>query len=161
GGRSARLRDLLLGARRPHGRCRGARGSRDRSSRHVVRRDGRRGPRARAAAAAALPADGHPDRRRRRRRLPLVSRAVRRDLRPAQLGDVRVRRRGSLGGPDYDSAVKLPALTTGAFGAALALIFFYVPTDGDQGFSQRIFYFHVPIALTSYACFGWGAWKAL
>ena len=46
-------------------------------------------------------------------------------------------------------------------GTALALIFFYVPTDADQGFSQRIFYFHVPIALTSYACFGWGAWKGL
>jgi heme exporter protein C len=57
--------------------------------------------------------------------------------------------------------VKLPALTTVVFGAALALIFFYTPTDADQGFSQRIFYFHVPIALTSYACFGWGAWKAL
>src|SRR4029077_11540996 len=27
--------------------------------------------------------------------------------------------------------------------------------------SQRIFYFHVPLALTSYVCFGWGAWKAL
>jgi heme exporter protein C len=46
-------------------------------------------------------------------------------------------------------------------GAAIGLIFFYAPTDPDQGFSQRIFYFHVPIALTSYACFGWGAWKAL
>jgi len=57
--------------------------------------------------------------------------------------------------------VKLPALTTVLFGAALALIFFYAPTDANQGFSQRIFYFHVPIALTSYACFGWGAWKAL
>ena len=45
--------------------------------------------------------------------------------------------------------------------AAIALIFFYAPTDADQGFSQRIFYFHVPIALTAYACFGWGAWKAL
>ena len=45
--------------------------------------------------------------------------------------------------------------------ASIALIFFYAPTDADQGFSQRIFYFHVPIALTSYACFGWGAWKAL
>jgi heme exporter protein C len=40
---------------------------------------------------------------------------------------------------------------------ALALIFFYVPTDADQGYSQRIFYFHVPIALTTYALFGWGA----
>jgi heme exporter protein C len=57
--------------------------------------------------------------------------------------------------------VKLPALTTVLFGAAIALVFFYAPTDGDQGFSQRIFYFHVPIALTSYVCFGWGAWKAL
>ncbi len=45
--------------------------------------------------------------------------------------------------------------------AAIALIFFYVPTDADQGISQKIFYFHVPIALTAYACFGWGALKAL
>jgi heme exporter protein C len=44
--------------------------------------------------------------------------------------------------------------------AAIALVFFYVPTDADQGFSQRIFYFHVPVALTAYACFGWGALKA-
>ena len=44
--------------------------------------------------------------------------------------------------------------------AAVALIFFWVPEDADQGFSQKIFYFHVPIALTAYACFGWGAWKA-
>jgi heme exporter protein C len=57
--------------------------------------------------------------------------------------------------------VKLAVLTTALFGAAMALIFFYAPTDADQGFSQRIFYFHVPIALTSYVCFGWGAWKAL
>jgi heme exporter protein C len=57
--------------------------------------------------------------------------------------------------------VKLPALTTVLMGTALALIFFWAPTDADQGFSQRIFYFHVPIALTSYVCFGWGAWKAL
>jgi heme exporter protein C len=56
--------------------------------------------------------------------------------------------------------VKLPALTTVLFGAAIGLIFFYAPTDADQGFSQRIFYFHVPIALTSYACFGWGATSA-
>ena len=47
------------------------------------------------------------------------------------------------------------------FTASISLIFFYAPTDADQGLSQRIFYFHVPIALTAYACFGWGAWKAL
>jgi heme exporter protein C len=44
--------------------------------------------------------------------------------------------------------------------AALALIFFYVPSDADQGFSQRIFYFHVPIAMTTYTLFGWGAVNA-
>ena len=60
--------------------------------------------------------------------------------------------------------MRLPALATACtalIGLALALIFFYAPTDANQGFSQRIFYFHVPIALTSYVCFGWGAWKAL
>jgi len=55
----------------------------------------------------------------------------------------------------------LAAATTGLIGLSVALIFFYAPTDADQGFSQRIFYFHVPIALTSYVAFGWGAWKAL
>ena len=58
----------------------------------------------------------------------------------------------------------LPALAASTallIAAAVALIFFYVPNDADQGFSQRIFYFHVPVALTAYVCFGWGAWKAL
>jgi heme exporter protein C len=55
----------------------------------------------------------------------------------------------------------LAALTALLVAAAVALIFFYVPNDSDQGFSQRIFYFHVPVALTAYVCFGWGAWKAL
>jgi heme exporter protein C len=59
---------------------------------------------------------------------------------------------------------RLPLLagaSTVLLGTAIALIFFYAPTDADQGLSQRIFYFHVPIALTAYVCFGWGAWKAL
>jgi heme exporter protein C len=38
---------------------------------------------------------------------------------------------------------------------------YWAPEDADQGFSQKIFYIHVPIALTAYASFGWGAWKAL
>jgi heme exporter protein C len=46
-------------------------------------------------------------------------------------------------------------------GGGVALALFWVPDDADQGFSQRIFYIHVPIALTAYSCFGWGAWKAL
>jgi heme exporter protein C len=60
--------------------------------------------------------------------------------------------------------LKLPVLAaacTGLFGLAIVLAFFYAPEDADQGLSQRIFYFHVPLALTAYACFGWGAWKAL
>ena len=45
--------------------------------------------------------------------------------------------------------------------AALVMVFFVAPEDADQGISQKIFYFHVPIALTAYACFATGAWKAL
>ena len=45
--------------------------------------------------------------------------------------------------------------------AAVAMIFLVAPEDADQGISQKIFYFHVPIALTAYAGFGLGAWKAL
>jgi heme exporter protein C len=43
----------------------------------------------------------------------------------------------------------------------IVLALYWVPNDANQGFSQRIFYIHVPVALTAYACFGWGAWKAL
>ena len=58
---------------------------------------------------------------------------------------------------------RLPALAASTFiltAAAIALVFFYVPNDADQGFSQRIFYFHVSIAFTAYACFICGAWQA-
>ena len=37
----------------------------------------------------------------------------------------------------------------------------WAPEDADQGPSQRIFYVHVPLAITAYACFIWGAWKGL
>jgi heme exporter protein C len=46
-------------------------------------------------------------------------------------------------------------------GLALFLALHVAPEDADQGTSQRIFYIHVPIALTAYFCFGLGAWKAL
>jgi heme exporter protein C len=60
-----------------------------------------------------------------------------------------------------NALVASAALAAVLLGTAIALIAFYVPVDADQGLSQKIFYFHVPIALTSYGCFGWGAWKAL
>jgi heme exporter protein C len=59
--------------------------------------------------------------------------------------------------------IPLPALAVLSLvgiSTALALVFFVAPNDADQGFSQRIFYFHVSIALTAYACFIGAAWKA-
>jgi heme exporter protein C len=59
---------------------------------------------------------------------------------------------------------RLPALAAASLGlmaAAVACIAYVAPVDADQGLSQKIFYFHVPVALTAYALFGWGAWKAL
>ncbi|HKB21035.1 MAG TPA: cytochrome c biogenesis protein CcsA [Gaiellaceae bacterium] len=59
-------------------------------------------------------------------------------------------------GPSFVAAAAAVLLVGG-----LALAFYWAPVDADQGFSQKIFYIHVPIALTAYASFGWGAWKAL
>ncbi len=39
----------------------------------------------------------------------------------------------------------------------VVLAFWWTGSDADQGFSQKIFYLHVPVALTSYAAFGYGA----
>jgi heme exporter protein C len=44
---------------------------------------------------------------------------------------------------------------------ALALVFFYAPDDADQGFVQRIFYIHVPLAIVSLAGFVVGAAMAM
>ena len=55
----------------------------------------------------------------------------------------------------------LAALAVALAAASVLMTFFVAPEDVDQGLSQKIFYVHVPIALTAYACFGLGAWKAL
>ncbi|MBV8945628.1 MAG: cytochrome c biogenesis protein CcsA [Solirubrobacterales bacterium] len=39
---------------------------------------------------------------------------------------------------------------------ALALVFFYAPLDADQGFVQKIFYLHVPLAITALCGFVFG-----
>jgi heme exporter protein C len=44
---------------------------------------------------------------------------------------------------------------------ALIFVFYVAPNDRYLHFNQRIFYFHVSIAFTAYACFIAGAWKAL
>jgi len=55
----------------------------------------------------------------------------------------------------------LAVLAAVAMGLALVLSLIVAPEDANQGISQRIFYIHVPIALTAYFCFGLGALKAL
>ena len=59
------------------------------------------------------------------------------------------------------SLALLAALAVALGVAAVVMIFFVAPEDVDQGISQKIFYVHVPIALTAYAGFGLGAWKGL
>jgi heme exporter protein C len=60
-----------------------------------------------------------------------------------------------------NQAVLLAAAAAALLLGGLALAFYWVPQAPLEGFRQRIFYIHVPVALTAYACFGWGAWKAL
>jgi heme exporter protein C len=56
--------------------------------------------------------------------------------------------------------VALALAATVLLGAGIGLGFLWAPgAEGDDAF--RIFYIHVPVALTAYACFGLGAWKAL
>ncbi len=43
----------------------------------------------------------------------------------------------------------LSLVTVATVSAALALVFFYAPLDADQGFVQKIFYIHVPLAIVS------------
>src|SRR5262249_13033963 len=55
----------------------------------------------------------------------------------------------------------LAAAAAGLLIGGYALAFYWAPEGADQGFSPKSFYLHLPIALTAYGCFGWGAWKAL
>jgi heme exporter protein C len=46
-------------------------------------------------------------------------------------------------------------------GTAMALIFFYAPLDADQGFVQKIFYVHVPMAIVALCGFVAGGIMAI
>ena len=64
---------------------------------------------------------------------------------------------------DRQYRVPLPALAVASLiciTVSLVIVFFVAPNDAVLGFSQKIFYFHVSIAFTAYACFAVGAWKA-
>jgi heme exporter protein C len=54
----------------------------------------------------------------------------------------------------YSKGLKpLAAATVLVTATALALVFFYAPLDADQGFVQKIFYVHVPMAIVALG--GW------
>jgi heme exporter protein C len=56
----------------------------------------------------------------------------------------------------------LSIATVVTLAAGLALVFFYAPLDADQGFIQKIFYLHVPLAITSLVGFiGGGVFAVL
>src|ERR1700692_1694938 len=51
--------------------------------------------------------------------------------------------------------------TVAAMALALSLVFFYAPLDAEQGFLQKIFYVHVPLAIVELAGFIIGALRAI
>src|SRR6266567_3557421 len=59
---------------------------------------------------------------------------------------------------------RLRALAIAAFvtlTAGIALAFFYAPMDADQGFMQKIFYVHVPLAIVALCGFVFGGVMAI
>ncbi len=55
----------------------------------------------------------------------------------------------------------LSAATVVAMAAALALVFFYAPLEAEQGFLQKIFYVHVPLAIVALCGFVLGGVLAI
>jgi heme exporter protein C len=62
----------------------------------------------------------------------------------------------------YSKGLKpLSAATVVMLTTALALVFFYAPNDADQGFVQKIFYVHVPMAIVALCGFVAGGIMAI
>src|SRR6266853_1613653 len=49
----------------------------------------------------------------------------------------------------WPRARTLGIATVGVMALALSLVFFYAPLEAEQGFLQKIFYVHVPLAIVS------------
>ena len=61
----------------------------------------------------------------------------------------------------FKDLTPLSISTVAATVAALALVFFYAPNDADQGFVQKIFYVHVPMAIVALGGFVAGGIMAI
>jgi len=62
----------------------------------------------------------------------------------------------------YGKGLRLLSISTvAAMALALSLVFFYAPLDADQGFLQKIFYIHVPMAIVALCGFIIGALLAI
>ncbi|HEU0023865.1 MAG TPA: cytochrome c biogenesis protein [Thermoleophilaceae bacterium] len=62
----------------------------------------------------------------------------------------------------YSKGLKpLAAASAVALATAFALVFFYAPLDADQGFVQKIFYVHVPMAIVALCGFVAGGVMAI
>jgi heme exporter protein C len=58
----------------------------------------------------------------------------------------------------YGKGLRALSLATfAALTATFALVFFYAPLDADQGFIQKIFYVHVPVAIVTLVAYVVGA----
>src|SRR5271156_5369935 len=55
----------------------------------------------------------------------------------------------------------LSIATVAAIPIALALVFFYAPIEAEEGFLQKIFYLHVPLAIISLCGFVLGGLMAI
>ena len=64
--------------------------------------------------------------------------------------------------PTYGKGLRgLSILTLATIAVALILVFFYAPLDASQGFIQKIFYIHVPLAIVSLCGFVFGGLLAV
>jgi heme exporter protein C len=62
----------------------------------------------------------------------------------------------------YSKGLKeLSLATVATLATAFALVFFYAPLDADQGFVQKIFYVHVPLAIVALGGFVAGGLMAI
>jgi heme exporter protein C len=62
----------------------------------------------------------------------------------------------------YGKSLRALSITTvAAMALALALVFFYAPLEAEQGFLQKIFYVHVPLAIVALSGFVIGALLAI